>query len=129
MDAWVAEFVLGYKREKTPKDGNGQYGGEDFLVPPGGIPQGFQLPPKGRIGLAYMTPQVSSRWDSTWQLFKRMTMQIACSGSGSQPTGFYAGLVGDYGLFNPDNPCAAFDLDEKLAICKAAIRIHAERLR
>ena len=128
MDAWVAEFILGYQREKTPKDANGEFGGEDFLVPVGGVPIGFQLPPKGRIGLAYMTPQVSGLWDHTWQLFKRLTMQIACAGSGSEPTGFYAGYAGDYGLFNPDNPCAAFDKDEKLAICKAAIKIQAGRI-
>lgn len=127
MDAWVAEFVLGYRREKTPKDANGEFGGDDFLVPPGGIPADFRLPNVGRIGLAYFAPQVSTLWDSTWQLFKRLTMQIACAGSGGQPTGFYVGLAGDYGLFNPNNPCAAFDVNEKLAICKAAIKIQAER--
>ena len=130
MDAWVAEFVLGYKREKTPKDANGEFGGEDFLVPPGGISDDFRLPPKGHIHFAYMTPPVSSRWDDAWQLLKRMTMQIACAGSGGQPTGFYAGYASDCGLFNPDNPCAAFDAkDEKLAICRAAIKIEAERRR
>lgn len=123
LDGWIAEFILGYQREKSPPDADGNFGGEDFLVPPGGIPKGFVLPPKGRIGLPYFAPEVSSRWEHTWRLFTRFEMQIACFGRG-----FYAGLSGDPDLFRPDNPRAAFDIKPSLAICKAALKIQALRL-
>lgn len=63
MDGYFAEHVLGYTRMKVPPDAFGENGGDDFLVPPGGIPNGFTLPPKGRIHFAYMAPELATdRW-------------------------------------------------------------------
>lgn len=121
LDGWVAELILGCKRDNV-------WGEDFFVLPPQGIPCGFVLPYAGRVGFSYVAPEVSTRWDQAWQLFELLIMQIACAGSSAPPTGFYAGYGADSGLFNPDNPCAAFDIDPKVAICKAAIKIQAARI-
>lgn len=64
-DGYFAEHACGYKREKVPPDGAGEHGGSDYLEPPGGLPKGFTLPPKGPIHFAYMAPRFS-RDEEKW---------------------------------------------------------------
>lgn len=60
LDALVAEKVMGFRREKTPPDCEGKYGGEDVLIPPTINHKTWNYPPKGRIGLAYFVPHYST---------------------------------------------------------------------
>ena len=61
-DGVIAERVLGYHREIVPKDGKGENGGNEYLVPPG-LSKDYVLPPKGPIHFAFHAPQVSTKED------------------------------------------------------------------
>ena len=61
-DGIIAERVLGYHREIVPKDGHGENGGNEYLVPPD-LSKNYVLPPKGPIHFAFHAPRVSDRED------------------------------------------------------------------
>ncbi len=60
LDALVAEKVMGYRREKTPPDAQGENGGTDVLVPAVIDHPPYTYPPLGPIGLAYFVPRYST---------------------------------------------------------------------
>ncbi len=65
LDALVAERVFQFHREPQPKDCDGNFRGEEVLLPPGTTWDdlhvlGFSLPPRGRIALTYFTPSYST---------------------------------------------------------------------
>ena len=66
LDGIIAERVLGYHRETVPKDGAGENGGNEYLVP-GDLSKDYQLPPKGPINFAFHAPQVSTRLEPGWR--------------------------------------------------------------
>lgn len=59
VDAWIAEHVFSWPKQMTTPDYDGQNISE-ILVPPGGIPAGFELPRKGLIHRGYFAPQFTS---------------------------------------------------------------------
>lgn len=77
LDALVAERVLGWTRHPQPKDARGEHGGEPGLLRPGDslermIDTGYQLPPLGRLHLAYFVPQYSTDHDAAWRLVREL---------------------------------------------------------
>jgi hypothetical protein len=59
LDGAIAERLLGYHLEIVPRDGSGENGGNEYLVPPN-LPKDYQLPPKGAIHFAFHAPLMST---------------------------------------------------------------------
>lgn len=73
FDAMLAEHAFGWTRHGQPKDYDGKFGGEPVLLPPGVTFEsvhrdGFQLPPKGQIGLSYFVPEFTRGWNGALKL-------------------------------------------------------------
>jgi hypothetical protein len=80
LDALMAEHVMGFKREKTPKDFDGNFGGEDILIPPGLDHNNWVYPPKGKIALTYHVPQYSTDWNFAIQYFSGLFLTALNNG-------------------------------------------------
>jgi hypothetical protein len=72
IDTLVAEHIFGYRREKSPKDIHGNYGGEDILVPPTVDHKTYHDPPKGRIALTYFVKNYSADIAAAWEVVERL---------------------------------------------------------
>lgn len=72
LDALIGECVLGYVRLKVPPDADGANGGNDVLVPGGALPEGYEYPPKGHIGLAWFCRQWSTRESDALELLRML---------------------------------------------------------
>lgn len=68
LDGQLAETVFGYTRKRVPPGGSGEHGGGEMLVPPGGMPHGFELHPKGPIALHFMAPSFTDRVSGCFEL-------------------------------------------------------------
>jgi hypothetical protein len=134
IDALVAEHVFGYRREKTPKDIHGEFGGEDVLVPPTVDHTTYHYPPKGRIALTYFVKNYSSDISAAWEVVERMKtddwsfrFSNNAWANGQQAAAFFKAvnaigkdiLAGDY--VYEDNAWVIAD-SAPLAICKAALK-------
>lgn len=72
LDALIAEHVMGFRREKAPKDYYGEHGGTDVLVPLDVDHQNWHYPPKGRIPLTFFVPDYSTELTAAWQVWEKM---------------------------------------------------------
>lgn len=63
LDALIAEKVMGWRREKVPRDARGESGGSDMLVPPFFYQTAYDLPPLGQIHLTYFVPRYSTEFE------------------------------------------------------------------
>ena len=71
LDALVAEKVMGWHREPTPKDARGENGGDPVLLPPGHTIGTYGgLPNLGRVHLAYFAPASSTEQDAAWRVWR-----------------------------------------------------------
>jgi Phage ABA sandwich domain len=71
LDAEVAEKVMGFRREKTPKDCDGNFGGEDILVPRDIDHNRWSYPPKGQLAFTFWVPKFSTDLEKAWEVFEK----------------------------------------------------------
>jgi Phage ABA sandwich domain len=71
LDALVAEHVMGFRREKAPRDYDGQHAGNDILVPPD-VGGDFCYPPRGPISVVYHVPRYSASLEAAWRVVGRL---------------------------------------------------------
>lgn len=74
-DALIAEYVMGWQREKVPPDARGNNGGTECLVPPGvhpGAPNAYQWPNVGAIPLWWFAPEWSARLQPAMDLWEAL---------------------------------------------------------
>jgi len=112
MDALVAEHVMGFRREKTPPDCNGEYGGEDILVPPNIDHDTWHYPPKGRISLTFFVPQYSTDIATAWAVLEKFRYYEIKS---------YPHMNVIAEVLNEKEWCKATGETAPLAICRAAL--------
>lgn len=135
LDAQVAELVLGYTRTKSPPDARGEHGGEDLLIPPGGVGCDFTYPPRGAIGLCYHVRQYSTSDRDAWDLIpelNRRGYRVAMQQVRDSPENAVQGLVWavqvlDTRTEGPARDGRATDASFPAALCRAAVK--AARLR
>lgn len=120
LDAWVAEYVMGFRRETVNPDGNGEHGGTDVLVPPGIDHSQFNYPPKGRIALGYFVPRYSAAIEAAWPIWLLATRDLF-----SRRKRFFTTLqdIASTSEFRVVWPDVLAVLDDRLpeAICKARL--------
>lgn len=79
LDCEIAEIIYGWKLVHVGPDAQG--GNEcDILSPDGKLPQGFELPRRGKIHRAYLCPQYSSDWQTAISLARRVQLRSSVSG-------------------------------------------------
>jgi len=74
IDEEIAVKAFGYKEWSQPPDAEGNFGGIPILVPPGGVPKDFALPPKGKIGYGYFVHIYSESLESAMSLVNIMNL-------------------------------------------------------
>lgn len=67
IDTQLAEQVFGFVVDKTPKDYDGNFGGEDILIPPNHS-KDYVYPPKGRLNYDFFVPKWSESFERAWRL-------------------------------------------------------------
>lgn len=116
LDCLVAEFVLGFKRTKTPEDYNGQNGGTDVLIPPD-MDSFPNYPPMGKIALGYFANDYSTDLSAAWEVVEKMRADgFELSLNDYSDNGYQVFFVGN----NQKQPTATTETAPE-AISKAAL--------
>jgi len=116
MDALIAEKVMGFRREKTPPDYNGEYGGEDILVPISIDHENFIYPPKGKIALTYFVPNYSTDIATAWSVAEKMHSLSVYRENNQWWSWFFDGYNDDKIIYGKASADTAPE-----AICRAAL--------
>lgn len=125
LDGLIAEHIFGYKWGKTPKDCNGEHGGEDILIPPG-VDENWEYPPMGRISKYYhVAHKYSTEIEDAWRVVRKLTIQghfvNVCQFPFKDTGNTHIQRVKDTFTGELDVPVQLQDKTVPLSICKAAL--------